>query len=70
MSKRKAPKQAVPAGYVPIREAMRAQGVSRQTVLQWVKRGKLKAVMIYRGRRKVLRIKVLDQEPGIFGEPA
>ena len=31
-----------PAGYVPIVDAMRALGVSRQTVLQRVKRGELK----------------------------
>ena len=62
--------EEAPPGYLPMREALRALGVSRQTVLQWVKRGKLKAVMICRGKRKGLRIKVLDQDPGIFGQSA
>ena len=53
-----------------MREAPRALGVSRQTVLQWVKHGKLDAVMICRGNRKGLRIKVVDQDPGIFGRSA
>ena len=62
--------EEAPPGYVPMREALRALGVSRQTVLQWVKRGKLEAVMICRGKRKGLRIKVVDQDPGIFGRSA
>jgi hypothetical protein len=41
-------------------------GVSRQTVLQRVKRGELEAVLVTRGRRKGLRIKVLDQKPTLF----
>jgi len=40
-----------------MREAIRALGVSRQTVLQRVKRCELEAVHITRGRRKGLRIK-------------
>ena len=55
-----------PPGYVGMREAIRRLGVSRQTVLQWVKRGKLDAVMIHRGRRKGLAIKVLDPPPSLF----
>jgi DNA invertase Pin-like site-specific DNA recombinase len=47
-----------PAGFVPIIDAMRALGVSRQTVLQRVKRGELEAVHVRRGRRKGLRIRV------------
>jgi DNA invertase Pin-like site-specific DNA recombinase/uncharacterized protein YndB with AHSA1/START domain len=47
-----------PAGYVPIVDAMRALGVSRQTVLQRVKRGELDAVHVRQGRRKGLRIRV------------
>ena len=34
-------------------------GVSRQTVLQRVKRGELEAMLVTSGRRKGLRIKVL-----------
>jgi uncharacterized protein YndB with AHSA1/START domain len=47
-----------PAGYVPIVDAMRALGVSRQTVLQRVKRGELDAIHVRQGRRKGLRIRV------------
>jgi DNA invertase Pin-like site-specific DNA recombinase len=47
-----------PEGFVPIIDAMRALGVSRQTVLQRVKRGELEAVHVRRGRRKGLRIRV------------
>ena len=41
-------------------------GVSRQTVLQRVKRGELEAVLVTRGRRKGLRIKVVDTHPTLF----
>ncbi|MCA1679848.1 MAG: recombinase family protein, partial [Actinobacteria bacterium] len=41
-----------PTGYVPIVDAMRVLGVSRQTVLQRVKRGELKAIHVRSGRRK------------------
>ena len=41
-------------------------GVSRQTVLQRVKRGELEAVLVRQGRRKGLRIKVVDQQPELF----
>jgi DNA invertase Pin-like site-specific DNA recombinase len=54
-----------PADYVPIVDAMRALGVSRQTVLQRVKRGELDAVHVRRGRRKGLRIRVPADE-GLF----
>jgi DNA invertase Pin-like site-specific DNA recombinase len=47
-----------PPGYVPIVDAMRILGVSRQTVLQRVKRGELDAIHVRRGRRKGLRIRV------------
>ena len=41
-------------------------GVSRQTVLQRLKRGELQAWLVTRGRRKGLRIKVEDDQPGLF----
>ena len=47
-----------PAGYIPIVDAMRTLGVSRQTVLQRVKRGELQAIHVRNGRRKGLRIRV------------
>ena len=59
-----------PPGYVPMQDATRRLGVSRQTVLQWVKRGRLQAVHVYRGRRKGLRIQVLDDNPSLFDEIA
>ena len=43
--------------FLPMREAIRALGVSRQTVLQRVKRGELAAVHVMRGKQKGLRIK-------------
>ena len=49
-------------GFVPMREAMRTLGVSRQTVLQRVKRGELKAVHVVRGKQKGLRIKVIARQ--------
>jgi hypothetical protein len=55
-----------PPDYLPMLEATMKLGVSRQTVLQRVKRGELKAVLVREGRRKGLRIKVLDQQPELF----
>jgi DNA invertase Pin-like site-specific DNA recombinase len=55
-----------PAGYVPIVDAMRALGVSRQTVLQRVKRGELQALHVRNGRRKGLRILVPASETALF----
>jgi excisionase family DNA binding protein len=52
--------------FLPMREAMRALGVSRQTVLQRVKRGELEAVHIVRGKQKGLRIKVIDRQHRLF----
>ena len=56
-----------PEGYVPMLEATRILGVSRQTVLQRVKRGDLSAVHVSRGKRKGLRIKVLNDQTELFG---
>ncbi|MCP5113705.1 MAG: recombinase family protein [bacterium] len=55
-----------PEGYLPMQEATKRLGVSRQTVLQRVKRGELEAVHIRHGKRKGLRIKVLDTVPDLF----
>ena len=57
-------------GFLPMREAMRALGVSRQTVLQRVKRGELEAAHVMRGKQKGLRIKILAQQPTLFDQPA
>jgi DNA invertase Pin-like site-specific DNA recombinase len=59
----------VPAGYVSMPEAMRRLGVSRQTVMQRVKRGELPAVHVRRGKHKGLRLGVLDNQPQLFEQP-
>ena len=43
-------------------------GVSRQTVLQRVKRGDLEAVHVMRGKQKGLRIKVIDLQSKLFNQ--
>jgi DNA invertase Pin-like site-specific DNA recombinase len=53
-------------GFLPMREAMRTLGVSRQTVLQRVKRGELDAVHVTRGKQKGLRIKVITPQSQLF----
>jgi hypothetical protein len=55
-----------PRGYVPMVDAMRIMGVSRQTVLQRVKRGELEAIHVRSGRRKGLRILVPQAEYTLF----
>ena len=58
--------QQAPPEYVPMIVATAKLGVSRQTVLQRVKRGELKAVLVRQGRHKGLRIRVIDQQPQLF----
>jgi hypothetical protein len=58
--------QQAPPEYVPMIVATAKLGVSRQTVLQRVKRGELKAVLVRQGRHKGLRIKVIDSQPQLF----
>ncbi len=58
--------EEAPEGYVTMQEATRRLGVSRQTVLQRVKRGELDAVHVYRGRKKGIRIKVIDHQINLF----
>jgi DNA invertase Pin-like site-specific DNA recombinase len=58
--------QQAPPDYLPMLETTLKLGVSRQTVLQRVKRGELQAVLVRQGRRKGLRIKVIDQQPDLF----
>jgi DNA invertase Pin-like site-specific DNA recombinase len=62
--------EEAPPGYLPMLETTLRLGVSRQTVLQRVKRGELEAVHVRCGRRKGLRIKVLDTQPGLFTNPS
>lgn len=55
-----------PQGFMPIVDAMRRLNVSRQTVLQRVKRGELEAVHVSKGRRKGLRVKILYSPTPLF----
>lgn len=61
--------EEAPEGYVTMQVATRRLGVSRQTVLQRVKRGELDAVHVYRGRKKGIRIKVINNQIDLL-EPA
>jgi hypothetical protein len=45
----------VPDGFLAMRETIRRLGVSRQSVLQRIKRGELVAVHVCQGRRKGTR---------------
>ena len=58
--------QQAPPEYLPMLETTLKLGVSRQTVLQRVKRGELQAVLVRQGRRKGLRIKVVNQQPTLY----
>jgi DNA invertase Pin-like site-specific DNA recombinase len=57
---------STPDGWVPLGYATQALGVSRQTVLQKVKRGELRAVLTRTGRRKGLRIEIPAPQDGLF----
>ena len=58
--------EQAPPDYLPMLETTIKLGVSRQTVLQRVKRGELQAVLVRQGRRKGLRIKVIDDQSSLF----
>ena len=55
-----------PDGWVALGYATQALGISRQTVLQKVKRGELRAVLTRTGRRKGLRIEIPAPQDGLF----
>jgi DNA invertase Pin-like site-specific DNA recombinase len=55
-----------PGGWLALHHASRALGLSRQTVLQKVKRGELNAVLTRTGRRKGLRIEIPTRQDGLF----
>jgi DNA invertase Pin-like site-specific DNA recombinase len=55
-------------GFVTMQEATRALGVTRQTVLQRVKRGELKAAHVTKGGKRGLRIKMIAPQPSLFGQ--
>ena len=58
----------IPDGYLPLNEAAKRLGVARQTVLHQVQRGQRRAVHVTAGRRKGLRIQVLQSEAGLFAQ--
>src|ERR1700686_17661 len=55
-----------PKGFLTMYQAMRLLGVSRQTVLQRVKRGELDAIHVMRGKKKGLRIKAIPAHSTLF----
>ena len=55
-----------PDGWLAMLEATLAYGVSRQTIMQRVKRGELQAVHVRTGRRKGLRIQPPPTQEGLF----
>ena len=55
-----------PDGWLAMLEATLAYGVSRQTIMQRVKRGELHAVHVRTGRRKGLRIEPPTPQEGLF----
>ena len=58
--------EKAPEGYATMKEAKSILGISRQTVLQRVKRGELKAVHVRRGKQIGLYIKVLSRQHNLF----
>jgi DNA invertase Pin-like site-specific DNA recombinase len=53
-------------GFITMQEATRALGVTRQTVLQRVKRGEIEAAHVTKGGKTGLRIKLPDHQPSLF----
>jgi hypothetical protein len=53
-------------GFVTMHEATRKLGVSRQTVLQRVKRGELEVAHVTKGRKKGIRIKMITRQSELF----
>jgi predicted site-specific integrase-resolvase len=49
-----------------MKQTMRLLGVSRQTVLQRVKRGDIQTIYVKRGRQKGLRLKVISPQSSLF----
>jgi len=55
-------RQAPPADYVSLRQAMRILGVSRQTVWNRIKRGELESTHVNRGQNKTLFVKLDESQ--------
>jgi excisionase family DNA binding protein len=58
-----------PPHWVGLAEAATRLGRSRQTILQWVQSGRLRAVQVTSGKRKGLRIEVTSADAGLFAGP-
>jgi DNA invertase Pin-like site-specific DNA recombinase len=57
--KRLAAKDA-PEGWLPVSQAAKEFGVSKQTVLNWVKSNKLQYIYVTKGKKKGLRINIIS----------
>lgn len=53
-------------GFMTMHEATRKLGISRQTVLQRVKRGELEAMHVTKGKKKGIRIKAITRQTELF----
>ena len=60
--------EEAPEGYLTVYQTMRLLRISRQTVWQRVKRGEIKAIHVARGRKKGLRLKVINPAPSLFDQ--
>jgi DNA invertase Pin-like site-specific DNA recombinase/translation initiation factor 2 beta subunit (eIF-2beta)/eIF-5/transposase len=58
--------EKAPEGYVTMKKAKKILGVSRQTVLQRVKSGKLAAVHVRKGKQIGIYIKLLNNQRSLF----
>ena len=65
---RKRVAEEAPDGYLTVYQTMRLLGVSRQTVWQRVKRGEIDALHVKQGRKKGLRLKLLNSQPDLFAQ--
>lgn len=57
-----------PADWVGLADAARILGRSKQTVLHWIRSGRLQAVKVTSGKRKGLRIALEQEMPNLFAE--
>jgi excisionase family DNA binding protein len=57
-----------PPGWVGLKEAAKALGRAKQTILHWVHSGKLRSVQVRSGKRSGLRIELKRDEIGLFAD--
>ncbi len=57
-----------PPGWVGLKEAAKALGRAKQTILHWVHSGKLRSVQVRSGKRSGLRIELRRDEIGLFAD--